>query len=129
MLPRLRIHGTVPGAPSYTRSSRFSIPVTGGFFDVFNSITSAITDPIVNAALTATGTQKDVQNAMAYVGTQAIRVGGAALPVDNNTPSAQVANYNIEGAAVGGELAMRSQGGAENHRVCAGAGQQERPGL
>jgi hypothetical protein len=86
--------------------------VTGGFFDVFNSITSAITDPIVNAALDATGTQKDVQNAMAYVGAQAIRIGGAALPVDNNTPSGQVANYNIEGAAVGGEMAMRNQGGA-----------------
>ncbi len=86
---------------------------TGGFFDVLNSISSAIVDPIVNAGLSVTGLQDDVNGAVAYASQEAIKIGGATPPIDDNTPSGQVGNVNIQASAVGGEMSMRDHGGAK----------------
>jgi hypothetical protein len=86
---------------------------TGGVFDVFNTITGAITTPIVNGVLAVTGTGKDVERAVAYVGAQALKFGGATSKVDDNTPSGEVGNLLIEGGAATGEASMRDNGGAK----------------
>lgn len=84
---------------------------TGGIFDVFNSVTSAVTTPIVNAALSVTGTQDDVEHLTAWAGGKALEYGGAVSPINEKTPSGQVSMQVLQGSAVQGESTTRYQGG------------------
>lgn len=92
---------------------------TGGIFDVFNQITSAVTQPAINAALSATGTKDDVQHIAAYAGQQALALGGGSLNINDNTPSGQVSNDVLQGSTVGAEGTIRYQGAAATTSVTA----------
>lgn len=85
---------------------------TGGIFDIFNSITSAITTPIINGVLTLTGTKDDVNHVVAAAGAKALELGGATSDINENSPSGQLANDVLQGSAVVAETSMRDQGGA-----------------
>lgn len=86
---------------------------TGGVFDIFNSITSAIADPVINGVMTATHTKNDVQHVVSWGGQQALQFGGATPPANDHTPSGQLANDNLQGAANLQLAAIRESGGSK----------------
>jgi len=83
---------------------------TGGVFDIFNSVTSAVTEPAVNAALTATGTKDDVENLAAYAGEKALEYGGATNNIREDTPSGQLAMTALQGSSYMAEAMARNDG-------------------
>jgi hypothetical protein len=88
---------------------------TGGIFDVFNAVTSAITDPIISAALAATGQTANLENLIATVATKALEFGGASMGVTEDSPSGGVAMVALQGSAAQGEASMRDQGAASTN--------------
>lgn len=90
---------------------------TGGIFDVFNAVADAVISPVVNAALSVTGTKDNVEDVVAFAGAKALEFGGGVLGIGQDTPSGQVANHVISGGAVTAEAAMRNQGAARTNSV------------
>ncbi len=85
---------------------------TGGIFDVFNSVASAITDPIISAALDASGQTKNLENLVALIATKALEFGGADMGVTEDSPSGQLSMIALQGSSAQGEASMRNQGAA-----------------
>jgi hypothetical protein len=88
----------------------------GGVFDVFNSVIGAVTDPLIHAGLSVTGTQDDVNRAVAWGGGKALQFGGFNT-VSDDTPSGQISNQVLQGSSVIAEASTRDQGGIPSTAV------------
>lgn len=79
----------------------------------FDFIFGTILGTLQTAAINGLGLGDELADVVGWVGEQAVAMAGGTSPIDASTPSGQVANQAIQGAAVVAEGSMRFQGGAE----------------
>ena len=89
----------------------------GGIVSFLDGISSAITGPIISGTIAALGLQDNIASFTGWLGEKFLAFIGEGPMFTENTPSAQMVNYMIMGAAYLSETVARFSGAAVTNGV------------